>query len=67
MRQEWRNKPDENSLKKVFESLKSEGFSLSEEKFKELLHSKEGNADSLFEKALQLVSKSGIEWSLPSK
>ena len=31
------------------------------------MNSKEGNSDSLFEKALQLVSKSGIEWSLPSK
>ena len=67
LRQEWRKKPNETNLKKVFDSLKSEGFSLSEEKFKELMTSQEGNSDSLFEKALQLVSKSGIEWSLPSK
>merc|ERR1712174_133969 len=54
-------------VKKAFESLKDEGFSLSNENFKELMTSKEGNSDSLFEKALQLVSNSGIEWSLPSK
>jgi acetyl-CoA carboxylase carboxyl transferase subunit beta len=67
LRQEWRKKPNETTLKKVFDSLKSEGFSLSEEEFKELMTSQEGNSDSLFEKALQLVSKSGVEWSLPSK
>ena len=67
LRQEWRQKPNEANLKKAFDSLKDEGFSLSEENFKELMNSKEGNSDSLFEKALQLVSKSGIEWSLPSK
>ena len=67
LRQEWREKPNETRLKKAFESLKDEGFSLSDENFKELMTSKEGNSDSLFEKALQLVSNSGIEWSLPSK
>merc|ERR1711907_528710 len=61
LRQEWRNKPNEANLKKAFDSLKTEGFSLSEENFKELMTSKEGKADSLFEKALQLVSKSGVE------
>ena len=45
LRQEWRKKPNETNLKKVFDSLKSEGFSLSEEKFKELMTSQEGNSD----------------------
>merc|ERR1711907_789245 len=51
VRQEWRQKPNEANLKKAFDSLKDEGFSLSEENFKELMNSKEGNSDSLFEKA----------------
>lgn len=65
LRTEWRDHPNEIKLKKAFNFLKEQGLSLSEEKFTELVKSQEGDPDSLFEKALDLILNSGIEWSFP--
>nr|YP_009646488.1 beta subunit of acetyl-CoA carboxylase carboxytransferase [Chloropicon maureeniae]QBX98164.1 beta subunit of acetyl-CoA carboxylase carboxytransferase [Chloropicon maureeniae] len=64
LRTEWRTKPNESTLRQVFDYLKNKGFSLTEEKFKELVNSEEGDPNSLFEKALTLVHNSGVEWSV---
>nr|QBX98371.1 beta subunit of acetyl-CoA carboxylase carboxytransferase [Chloropicon sp. RCC4434] len=65
LRNKWRNDADAVELKKTFRSLQEKGFSLSEEKFDELINSKVGDPNSLFERALKFISNSGIEWSLP--